>query len=67
MALAEEEILQARISELTHENTAIEMAKCKLESKLEEVKTDNRECEVAMSDRLTQLSDHKGTARFDKR
>ena len=67
MALAEEEILQARISELTHEKTAIEVAKCKLQSILEEVKTDDREGEVAMSDRLTQLSDYKGTSGFGKR
>ena len=34
-ALAEEEILQARISELTSENTTIEAAKCDLLSKVE--------------------------------
>lgn len=68
--MAEEEILQARISELTQENTAIEEDKCKLQSKLEEVMADKREGKVVISDELTEekrLSDHKGISGFGRR
>ena len=48
--MAEEEILQARISELTTENTTIEAAKCELMSKMEELTARKVKAEVVSAD-----------------
>lgn len=60
-ALAEEEILQARISELTAENATIQTEKCDLISKLEELTAQKTTAESISAELMQekQTSDHQ--------
>ena len=58
-ACAEEEILQARISELTSENSTLEVAKCNLLKQIQTLAKEKETFETAKSE-LRELSEQRG-------